>query len=54
MNVAYISGEGKNIKVGKYMMANNKYRVDIEFNGELIKYKTQNELVEKMLDFLTE
>ena len=53
VNVAYISCEGKNIKVGKYMMANNKYRVDIEFNGELIKYKTQNELVEKMLDFLT-
>ncbi len=54
VRTVYINSGEKTIRVSRYTMANNKDRMEIEFDGKAIKAKTQNELVEKMLDFLTE
>ena len=53
VRTVYIYNEEKVIRVSKYTLANGGCKVEIEFDGKLIKGRTQNEIVEKMLDFLT-
>lgn len=53
VRTVYIDNGEKIIRVGKYMLANGKPRVEIEFDGKTVKGKTQNDIVEKMLDYLT-
>ena len=54
VRTVYINNGEKVIRVSKYTLANGSDKVEIEFDGKLIKGRTQNEIVEKMLDFLTE
>ena len=53
VRTVYINNGEKVIRVSKYTLANGSRKVEIEFDGKLIKGRTQNEIVEKMLDFLT-
>lgn len=53
VRTVYINNGEKVIRVSKYTLANGSDKVEIEFDGKLIKGRTQNEIVEKMLDFLT-
>ena len=53
VRTVYIDNGEKIIRVSKYTLANGKPRVEIEFDGKTVKGKTQNDIVEKMLDFLT-
>ena len=53
VRTVYIYNGEKTIRIGRYTLANGSRKIDIEFNGKLIKGCTQNEMVEKMLDFLT-
>lgn len=54
VRTVYINNGEKVIRVSKYTLANGSDKVEIEFDGKLIKGRTQSEMVEKMLDFLTE
>jgi hypothetical protein len=54
VRTVYINNGEKVIRVSKYTLANGSDKVEIEFDGKLIKGRTQNEMIEKMLDFLTE
>ena len=53
VRTVYINNGEKVIRVSKYTLANGSSKIDIEFDGKLVKGRTQNEMVEKMLDFLT-
>jgi hypothetical protein len=54
VRTVYINNGEKVIRISKYTLANGSDKVEIEFDGKLIKGRTQNEMIEKMLDFLTE
>ena len=54
VKTVYIHIGEKVISISRYILANGGRSVEIEFNGKSIKGRTQTEIVEKMLDFLTE
>ena len=53
VRTVYVFNGEKAIRIGKYTLANGSRKIEIRFDGKLIKGRTQNEIVEKMLDFLT-
>ena len=53
VRTVYINNGKKVIRISRYTLANGGRKVEIEFDGKLIKSRTQNEMIEKMLDFLT-
>ena len=54
IKTVYVRNGEKVIKISRYILANGGRKVEIEFNGKSIKGRTQTEIIEKMLDFLTE
>ena len=54
VRTVYVFNGEKAIRIGKYTLANGCRKIEIRFDGKLIKCRTQSEMVEKMLDFLTE
>ena len=53
VRTVYVFNGEKVIRIGRYTLANGSRKIEIRFDGKLIKGRTQSEMVEKMLDFLT-